>query len=474
MGESDVSNTLLTFGATVGPSWFRRGTELDPYERDYFTTDLSLGVMGREAFTFFDLVPAEVLKWRWMADLDFSYTGGDEKNLGSHRYQLLLRGGLRATLFDLLTLDTEAGVGGAINYLNFGKGFPLPAEFTVNLQARAALGIELCLNRDLCLTPTVGVALEQSLGDLSYHHPVFQLGLLVSGNPIPDPVAPIPVEKERLPERSTDAAKETARASRNRRPPESEETTDHPITVEPPASTARVIWQGLPPVIRFANDNPDIPLQPQWFKDVGPQLFECFANPDLDLYIRALHRWGGKVAERRRFGIHDDITFALHVKGYANDTGDPARNLRLAGSRTKGVIAYLTADTLKPFMSYLSETDPVKYPGRVQELKRRAGIDFHRWGMRPICGAQDHTGLRSQALGALVEQGLLTIINDNKVSAREAKEEILHDFGGAINPKDERFRMARLRLEIRKDGKPLSPEASTTWLRQLEKEIHGE
>lgn len=83
-------------------------------------------------------------------------------------------------------------------------------------------------------------------------------------------------------------------------------------------SRPRFLW--------FANDNPDIDLQPQWWREKGDRV-EIHANPVLDEVLHFLAQ-------------HPD--YQLGITTFANETGGPDRNKFLAEGRLKSILQYLT------------------------------------------------------------------------------------------------------------------------------------
>jgi hypothetical protein len=88
-----------------------------------------------------------------------------------------------------------------------------------------------------------------------------------------------------------------------------------------------------PKYILFANDNPDLPLQPQWRPSVGKGNLKLYANPVLDEVIAYLRD-------------PDNRQYKVQLIGIANETsevkGDPHRDKRLAEERVNGAFQYMT------------------------------------------------------------------------------------------------------------------------------------
>lgn len=179
MSEPKTTSTSLPWylGSSGGPAVFRRMEELSPYETDYFGMEGHLGV---EPLALFDV---QAVKWRsnLVVDGEFSYTGGSEMNLGSHRTMFMAHTGLRNRFFLSNSfrpyLDLLIGIGGSKNHQNFGKGIPLPTDWTGNAGGKISIGIELCPNDLLCIAPNANMEKDISFGDLNYYGSYMSLGI---------------------------------------------------------------------------------------------------------------------------------------------------------------------------------------------------------------------------------------------------------------------------------------------------------
>lgn len=457
MGERPF---LITFRGDAGPTWIRRAVELDPYDVNYHGVDLHLGVENGESFPLLGFLPIPewVARMNVFGEVGYGYTGGDEKNLGSHRHQLLFRGGLRTRLFDWVALDASAAIGGAINRLNFGKGFPPPTEFTVNGHLGASVGFQLCLGRDLCITPYVAFDYERSLIDPLYEARIIRGGILIGGNPHYDGMP----EEDIPPEPADDCPPGTC--------PEIDPllpvTTPREVVVVKEAPTTEKVLS-LPDAILYANDNPDLPLQPQWFKGMTGRLFECFSHPELDHLIRTARHWAEKLRDRQQAGLTDTYTFTIRVKGYANDTGSSEGNRLLGLYRAQGVVDYLTHDGTG-HVSHMKDAFPRKYVQRRADLLRTSSVDLDKISLRQTCGAQDHEGRYRWTLHDLLSPtGPFTIINENRTSGKDPRQEIIDDFGSAISPENPALRRTRIQIDVVKNGVPLSFEESRAFMAEL-------
>lgn len=134
-------------GGAGGPAWLRHAEELTPYETDYAVADVVCGVepVGTS--------------WGWgradlLTELRYSFLGGSEINLGSHRHAISAGLGFRARL-TMLALDVGASGGYTHTALNFGKGVPLPSIDGATVQVHAGVGVDLCWRGAQCITPYV-------------------------------------------------------------------------------------------------------------------------------------------------------------------------------------------------------------------------------------------------------------------------------------------------------------------------------
>ena len=91
-----------------------------------------------------------------------------------------------------------------------------------------------------------------------------------------------------------------------------------------------------PRFLLFANDNPDISLQPQWRKEVLGGALSLFAEPVLDAASLYLNQPENK-------NLH------LRVIAIANETSEnPQRDKRLAVGRSQSVRQYISLDGIRP------------------------------------------------------------------------------------------------------------------------------
>lgn len=493
------------FGGGAGPNQLRRTAELEPYDSDYFTADLHLGLEPGDSFPFLFIpyIPQEIVRWNVLVDLDYNYLGGDEKNYGSHRHQLLARVGLRTRFASFehfaALIDARIGGGWAMNRLNFGKGVPLTTEHSATVQWSISAGVQLCLNRHACFQPQFTFLQEFGETSEAYENTAFLFGIEVGGDPDFDREKP---EREEEPPDDSACRKRLAEAEEGRdaaqrelgkcteraadlreqlgdRTKEAETLRTEIATLRAAADRKKPIEHqyatlDIPRAILFGNDNPDIPLQPQWFADVGPNLYACRSNPDLDHIIRTLRRWATQITALqhiKRLDSADQYQFILRVKGYANDSGPSDRNRRLALGRSSSVIDYVTKTG--PMATYLAAVDPADFARRKGELLVNGGIDLER---RHTCGAQDATGKRQRTLADLLpldatpaeQRKPLRVINENVLHPNDPIDDIRADFGAYVDMSQPVFRLARLEVDMTKNGHLLSPQERRELMQLIE------
>lgn len=436
-----MSNYQLYLGGNIVDSSVRRDLELERYDTNYHATQLHLGYQKI-------VVRPDWLKrftyGGYRLQLGYTYLGGDEGNLGSHKRQVDLQLGWKQ-MFHIpfrndapfrVFVDPAVGFGIARNRMNFGRGFPLEAEHSGMLQARLGLGAEYCFHTNLCIAARAGYFFEDSVAGLGYSHRGPYLGTELEGDlfgpkpePCPEdrcwkdlarakndlttcqvsldslheevaelvaevnrlqadnqslhqfltqqidkykekcgkpPVTPVepgvlepswsrssftPADREDCREELADTLQQvqecrrtdekSVRAELEKRKQslavdlrEAEAINQKLIAqageviqwVHGCCDKGKVIISRTPKtLLLFANDNPDLPLQPQTFFGTQPQ---GKVNPDLDDMIAFLN-----LPRNRRMRVR--------VHGYANDTGDAEKNLRLSEGRAKGVRDYL-------------------------------------------------------------------------------------------------------------------------------------
>lgn len=167
------------FGGGAGVPHFRRMAELAPYETDYFGMEIHLGI---EPVQFFNvpLLWKTRLQSSLLVDGEFSYAGGDEMNLGSHRMMGMAHTGLRMRLFlasrFAIYLDLLAGLGVSHSEMNFGKGIPLPEDTAGNVGGKGELGFEIRVSDNVSLAPAVAFQ-----GDMSFNGETDYTNWMVSG-----------------------------------------------------------------------------------------------------------------------------------------------------------------------------------------------------------------------------------------------------------------------------------------------------
>lgn len=429
MGDT-ITGPAFDFQARMGLRRVTRDVELLPYDENYFATEIALGVEIPTSYVLHN----EIARLNIISDLGFSYTGGDEKNIGSHIFSLAARGGVRIRLFDVLFLDGTVGAGWAYNRLNFGKGFPLPVENTINLQANLTFGAEFCWDR-VCVAPFAGFSWDMSLNAPLYQGAFFNGGFRMSWRP------------DYAHSDHADIAE----------PPDEcpgcgEKKFVLPPNVVEQVITANLVEFGLERYTYYTNDNPDFDIQVEWFGHQGGTAAPCLANAKLDNYIRTLKRWGEKFEDLKRMGGTDTIEIVLRMKGYANDTGAPARNADLALFRSQGVIDYLTKGGA---ISHLREVFPELFARRRVQIMKKYGIDLNRVTLRHACGAQDSAGRNIGTLAPLLApNGFLKVVNENVTTPQNPVADIHTDFA-TIDPDDPSLRRARIAIEILKNGQPL-------------------
>ncbi len=415
---------FYTQGA-VGPARVRREIELDPYDTNYFGTEIGLGIDFPDGYQLLPGVSREWARVSLLTELRYGFVGGSDVNRGSCRHAVDLNLGLRLRLLKLLVLDGGVGGGYARTTFDFGKGFPVETAHNAVVQIHAGVGIEWCIG-GVCLTPFAQFTHEMGLVGERYILQALYGGVRVGSRPEED-VRPAAAEKALPP------------------------TDDGPIcppTPECPKCVCPQFEQSLlqrlhwPDQIYFPNDNPELDLRKQWFHAQGDEAFRCLSSPSLDVYIRALWKWT-KALGRGRLGIREAVTFIVHVTGYANDTGELARQQCLATARGVNVMDYLTVS------------------------HGMTGCPHGTRSAQPTCGAQDEYGRASKTLQPLIEQGYVRI--EHHAVAGNPADQIRRDFGPEADPRDPKYRMVQMRLEVALDGRVLPVDKALDLIADLER-----
>lgn len=175
MKEKVARHSGYVGGQAGVPILRRTDPEYNEYETGYFQGGVYAG---------YDRVMINPERLRWLLEgslrtqLDYYYLGGDEGNLGSHKHQYSLLGGWKQRFNPFVTWNGQApywlfvdpmmGLGVADNELNFGRGFPLEQETSLNFLARLGGGVEYCFHANACLAVKAGYDLERSLAGLGY------------------------------------------------------------------------------------------------------------------------------------------------------------------------------------------------------------------------------------------------------------------------------------------------------------------
>lgn len=131
MGEHDLSLTV-----TYGRPEVRRGREFSIFDNRYQEGRANLGYAYRFGGRNLSIGPE--------ARLEVAATWGEEQNLGSRRQVAAALLGLSSRAgfgWGNITLSALLGAGPSWNYFDFGRGFPLNEERTVNGQLRLEGGL---------------------------------------------------------------------------------------------------------------------------------------------------------------------------------------------------------------------------------------------------------------------------------------------------------------------------------------------
>lgn len=339
-------------GAGAGPARLRDNRELSSYDTRYWGAEFHLGrEWPGQKWTPLSSTP--------IAALSYDYTGGDDANRGSHRHAGFLHGGLRGRFWSgVLAVDGMAGAGVANNHLNFGKGVPLPEDWSLNAQALLSAQLSYCFNSGLCLGPRVATTLDGSIfGDPAYTALRVVLGfeMRMEGNSVSERTG----EGRSLQDTAASLkARDYEIAVLRQRLAADRDTAGNPTTKallgraadleKKLAERGRVEYRWittLPGEVLFQNNRSDIALLPQEFS-THPQFdsldVRCkLGNPVLDAVIRGVTTRLANI-RRENAGTSPRYKIELAIRGFANDTGNPQTNQALADGRMRAIYDYLT------------------------------------------------------------------------------------------------------------------------------------
>lgn len=166
-----------------------------------------------------------------------------------------------------------------------------------------------------------------------------------------------------------------------------------------------------PKYILYSNDNPDLPLQPQWRPSVEEGALRLFSNPHLDEVMAYLDKNPDK---------------KVHLIAIANDTSDvkadPNRDLRIAQARLDGAVQYLTLkdrtdckeftlakankekkipESKGLYCPYQYQNDEVKNPSHI---KKKSKSDYFEKGFERVrkSGKKDHVTKKHKYIGGAI------------------------------------------------------------------------
>lgn len=365
-----MSEIQLHAGGGGGPVHIRGGRELSHYDTSYWGMALHAGTeWPSQPWTPFSSTP--------VAALSYIYTGGDDVNRGSHRHAGFLNGGLRGRFCSgLLNLDGTVGVGLANNHLNFGKGIPLPEDWSANGQVQIAAAMTFCGHWGICIGPRAAVTLDGSaVGDPAYGALHVLLGFEVQtkksareGRFRSDIIEQDTVNS--IKERDYEISVLRKRLAADR------DATGNPTTKailekandleRKLAERGRVEYRWittLPGEVLFQNHRTDLALLPQEFSNPNFESLEArckVGNSVLDAVIRGVN---ARLANIRRENTGDPPRYKIElaIRGFANDTGNPLTNRALADGRMRAIYDYLM--TSCGTMSARGERIPALVPG---------------------------------------------------------------------------------------------------------------
>lgn len=152
--------TLSLEGSVAPDPQLERTQEVGNYITGYY----QLGFLAGAQLEINQVLPEWMQRSGPEVLVGYSYLGGDEGNLGSHRHQGELWAGWKQSFFKYLFIDVRVGLGVAANSLNFGKGFPLEQRESLNVILEGRVGLQHCFTPSFCLSLSGGYFYEQTLG----------------------------------------------------------------------------------------------------------------------------------------------------------------------------------------------------------------------------------------------------------------------------------------------------------------------
>lgn len=318
MGEHDFSLTVTHSQPNV-----RRGREFSIFDNRYQEARADVAYsyqFGPEGGRHFSVGPE--------ARLEAVATWGGEQNLGSRRQALagLLGVFSRAGFgWGNITLSALLGAGPSWNYFDFGRGFPLNEERTVNGQLRVEGGLEFCPAHNFCLAGILNYTVERALsGPIDYQVDGFSVGLRSAYRSIPPPPPPPPPcpDCRDCPD---------PRITSGWRPDPGHSPISPGALSLPAGNEPLVVVIDLPQelaFLRIAYTFPNRTFTIGTRPDIGP---------DGHVTGRENHYFAAVASALRR---HPEIT--LRVEGHANRTGPEPLNRILSLQRALDVRTYLT------------------------------------------------------------------------------------------------------------------------------------
>lgn len=307
-----MDNDFLHLSAAVSLSdSVERPTAPDPFGTEYSETSFRVGYQHHSTpFGSLDL------KGGPLVEVGYSAIAGGEGNLGSHRsYQVEALAGWKQNFWRFAFVLPKAGIGYGANYLNFGEGFPLERQSSLNLLLEADAGIEFCGGGGrFCPGLFVAMIHEETLsGAPDYTNNAVMIGVRLAADT--SPVAPEIERAEVVKTIEVIKYKEIQVVG-----------PDKPCPPPPPpeaiARDAAPSWANTQMIITFGKVWSEVPLQP----NLGENPLKV--NPQLDIVAQYMKK-------------NPEKTFFLH--GYASESEKGLENLNrtLSWQRVLSVRDYL-------------------------------------------------------------------------------------------------------------------------------------
>lgn len=506
------SKTYIGWAFSPAPQ-IRANDEVANFDSYYFQTGPYVGIEKK--------LTAPVVGFdRSIMELAYSYLGGSPQNLGSSSHELLFRLGAKADLFNItqntpLTFVPKIGLGGALNWMNFGRGFPLEMEPSINGQIQLGLNvIPYCNSSTTCLSISAGLYAERALlAPLPYNNygGFLSFDFLMLDSPTgtapfhpdeklvkahDDAIADAATKKSEESFRLIEDARKKAEAEAYRKAEEArkaKEAKEEALRIKKEREEAQIraeLAQSKELIASLKDEAGKKADEVQKEidavkKTVFTETFDSFVKEIRKQPVGSLYLL---LPMQINFGNgNPDITLTKQefpkIRKILKSNPQLDRYVLALGNLINSIIQHPTRDQIKieiHVKGYANDTGKPDINKQLALDRVQSVIDYLVRGEFTSRLKKDGTTKKHTAknlildadgnvvppLRELMATPLLSIINENEKNPVEAKKSIADDFGIDAATHDAGYRLVRIEIVIYKNGKELSPAALKEFLEE--------